>query len=53
MTKLSNLSKPGGLGHPFDFTSFSVRAVLVLGHFLFTNEVFLVRYHKQGISWIY
>ena len=53
MKKLSNLSKPGGLGRPFDFTSFSVRSFLVLGHSLFTDGVFLVRYHKQRISWIY
>ena len=31
MTKLSNLSKPEGLGCLFDFTSFSARPVLALG----------------------
>ena len=50
MTKLSNLSKPGGFGRLFDFTSFSVRAVLVSGHSIFTNRVFLVGYYKQRIS---
>ena len=42
---LSNVSKPGGIGHPFDFTSFSARPVLVLGHSFFTLEVFLIRFH--------
>ena len=33
--KLSTLSKPRGIGCPFDFTSFSTRPVLVLGHSFF------------------
>ena len=49
--KLSNLSKPGGLGRLFDFTSFSARPVLVLGHPFFTPRVFLIRYQLVESSW--
>ena len=46
MTKVSkNLSKPRGIGHPFDFTSFSARPVLVLGRPFYSPRVFLIRFH--------
>ena len=41
MAKTLNLSKVGGLGCPFQFHVFFNKAYLVLGHFLFTPEVFL------------
>ena len=45
MTKLSSLSKPGGIGHPFDLTSFSARPVQFLATPFFTPGVFLIRYN--------
>ena len=45
------VSKPGGLVHPFDFTSFSAWPVLVLGYSSSTPGMFLVRHHRAPFTW--
>ena len=44
MTKPFKHIKPGGIGHTFDFTSFSARPELLAAPF-FTPGVFLIRFH--------